>query len=145
MFVYTSLHIKSEPTMWLGKTLVEGFQSHFFFYNCQCPVPSLSTLVHNCSTSSSIFSGRPVTLPLHTATSASQHPVYWHDLKGSLTAGQCFVKKAPEHKSHTAQQLWLRIGQLISISRILIQTANTREKVKQYKLIFILLKFHFSY
>lgn len=74
--------------------------------------PSLSTLVHNpadmpgcfdchCSFSSSIFSGRPVTLPLHKkTTSASQHPVYWHDLKGSLTIGLCFVKRALQHKLH---------------------------------------------
>lgn len=53
---------------------------------------------YHCSSRNSIFCGRPVTLCLDNTTSASQHPVYWYDLKGSLTSGSCSVKGAPQHK-----------------------------------------------
>lgn len=110
MFVHASLHTETEPTKWDGKTIIKGFVSHLLIpanavcHLCLCR----SVTQQTCNATSSAaappaFSVTdPVTLPLHKTTSASQHPVYWHDLKGSLTVGQCFVEQASQHRSHTA-------------------------------------------
>lgn len=123
---------KTEPTKWDGKTVIKGFVSHLLIpasVVCHlCLRRSVTQQTCNATSSAAappVFSVTdPVTLLLHKTTSASQHPVYWHDLKGSLTVRQCFVEQASQHRSHTTQQLWLQNWQLVSISMSLTQVAN---------------------
>lgn len=139
MFVHASLHTKAEPTKWDGKTIIKGFVSHRLIpANVVCHLClHRSVTRQTCNAASSAaappvaaFSVTdPVSLPLHRTKSASQHPVYWHDLKGSLTVGQCLVEQAPQHSSHTTQQLWLQNWLLVSVSMILTQVANHEQVV----------------
>lgn len=79
---------QSQPCEW-KKTTAKGCMGHFFY--CRCPVPSLSAQVHNpaaLSAAAHLVGAFSVADLSHSlllkTTSASQHFVYWRDLKGSL-------------------------------------------------------------
>lgn len=78
---------QSQPCEWKNNS--KGVQGPFFY--CQCPVPYLSAQDHNpaaLSAAAHLVRAFSVADLSHTlllkTTSASQHFVYWRDLKGSL-------------------------------------------------------------